>query len=126
MAKDDCIYHNQNTTVISLYNGSARDRHITRAEVRRGIDQLIKDCGLEGGFTGIHVVNNLTFAAYGTSGGINRAPPPRADRRRRMCPGVAPRTVWSHATVSRNPMTAAISRAATASMSLRMTVAVAT
>lgn len=43
--------------------------------VRRGVNQLVKDCGLEGGFTGIHVVNNLTFAAYGVFGGINLKPP---------------------------------------------------
>lgn len=75
MAKDDCIYHTQNTTIVSLCNGSARDRHINRAEVRRGIEQLIKDCGLIGGFTGFHVVNNLTFGAYGVAGGVNRYPP---------------------------------------------------
>ncbi|KXJ85951.1 hypothetical protein Micbo1qcDRAFT_209513 [Microdochium bolleyi] len=75
MAKDDCIYAARNTTIVSLCNGSARDRHVNRAEVGRGINQLIKDCGLDGGFTGIHVVNNLTFAAYGTSGGLKRSPP---------------------------------------------------
>ncbi|KAJ1333153.1 hypothetical protein MN608_03143 [Microdochium nivale] len=64
-----------NTTIVSLCNGSARDRHINRAEVRRGIEQLIKDCGLIGGFTGFHVVNNLTFGAYGVAGGVNRYPP---------------------------------------------------
>lgn len=43
--------------------------------MRRGVNQLVKDCGLEGGFTGIHVVNNLTFAAYGVFGGINLKTP---------------------------------------------------
>jgi hypothetical protein len=47
--------------------------------VRRGINQLIQDCGLEGGFTGLHVVNNLTFAAYGVFGGINMRGPPGAN-----------------------------------------------
>ncbi|KAJ0310219.1 hypothetical protein Brms1b_008812 [Colletotrichum noveboracense] len=60
MAKHDCIFAHVNTTVVSLCNGSQRNRIINRDEARRGIDQLIKDCGLNGGFTGIHVVNNLT------------------------------------------------------------------
>lgn len=47
--------------------------------MRRGINQLIQDCGLEGGFSGIHVVNNLTFAAYGVFGGINLKPPTGAN-----------------------------------------------
>ncbi|KAJ0382287.1 hypothetical protein COL922a_012875 [Colletotrichum nupharicola] len=75
MAKHDCIFAHVNTTVVSLCNGSQRNRTINRDEARRGVDQLIKDCGLNGGFTGIHVVNNLTFAAYGV-GGISLAPPP--------------------------------------------------
>lgn len=77
MAKDDCIYSHRNTTIVSLCNGAARDRRINRNEVRRGINPLIKDCGLEGGFTGVHVVNNLTFAAYRIFGGKNLGPPPR-------------------------------------------------
>ncbi|CAI0645774.1 unnamed protein product [Colletotrichum noveboracense] len=75
MAKHDCIFAHVNTTVVSLCNGSQRNRIINRDEARRGIDQLIKDCGLNGGFTGIHVVNNLTFAAYGV-GGLSLSPPP--------------------------------------------------
>lgn len=75
MAKKDCYYATRNTTIISFCNGAARDRNVNRAEVRRGINQLIKDCGLDGGFTGFHVVNNLTFAAYGTNGGLARSPP---------------------------------------------------
>ncbi|KAF0317042.1 hypothetical protein GQ607_015702 [Colletotrichum asianum] len=75
MAKHDCIFAHVNTTVVSLCNGSQRNRTINRDEARRGIDQLIKDCGLNGGFTGIHVVNNLTFAAYGV-GGLSLNPPP--------------------------------------------------
>ncbi|KAF4910482.1 hypothetical protein CGCVW01_v011688 [Colletotrichum viniferum] len=68
MAIDDCIFAHVNTTVVSLCNGNQRNRTINRDEVKRGLDQLIKDCGLDGGFTGIHVVNNLTFAAYGVGG----------------------------------------------------------
>ncbi|KAI1261733.1 hypothetical protein F5Y18DRAFT_430757 [Xylariaceae sp. FL1019] len=75
MERDDCIFAHVNTTIVSLCNGNARDRHVNRDEVRRGIDQLISDCGLDGGFTGIHVVNNMTFAAYGIYGGINMKPP---------------------------------------------------
>ncbi|KAJ8108291.1 hypothetical protein OPT61_g8274 [Boeremia exigua] len=75
MEREDCIFAHVNTTIVSLCNGNGRPRHINRAEVRRGVNQLIKDCGLEGGFTGIHVVNNLTFAAYGVFGGINMKPP---------------------------------------------------
>ncbi|KXJ94372.1 hypothetical protein Micbo1qcDRAFT_173192 [Microdochium bolleyi] len=50
-AKDKCIYATRNTTITSLCNGSARDRHVNGAEVGHGINQLIKDCGLDGGFT---------------------------------------------------------------------------
>ncbi|GJC89251.1 hypothetical protein ColLi_12089 [Colletotrichum liriopes] len=75
MAKDDCIFSHVNTTLVSLCNGNARNRTVNRGEVRRGISQLVKDCNLDGGFTGIHAVNNLTFAAYGV-GGVILAPPP--------------------------------------------------
>ncbi|KAI8297281.1 hypothetical protein K4K59_003552 [Colletotrichum sp. SAR11_240] len=75
MAMDDCIFAHVNTTVVSLCNGNQRNRTINRDEVKRGVDQLIKDCGLDGGFTGIHVVNNLTFAAYGV-GGVSLTQPP--------------------------------------------------
>jgi hypothetical protein len=72
LAKKQCIYRRQNSTIVSLCNGSARNRTVNRAEVRRGIEQLIKDCNIdEKGFSGIHVVNNLTFAAYGVFGGKN-------------------------------------------------------
>ncbi|KAM7199706.1 hypothetical protein V8F33_004358 [Rhypophila sp. PSN 637] len=69
---NECVYAHVNTTIVSLCNGNARNRTVNRAEVRRGIDQLIKDCGLEGGFTGIHVVNNLTFSAFGVTGAVRR------------------------------------------------------
>ncbi|KAF2997743.1 hypothetical protein G7054_g9121 [Neopestalotiopsis clavispora] len=75
MAKGDCVYAHVNTTMVSLCNGHGRNRTVSRSEVKRGVNQLIKDCGLQGGFTGVHVVNNLTFAAYGVFGGINIAPP---------------------------------------------------
>ncbi|KAI0396017.1 hypothetical protein F5Y17DRAFT_151444 [Xylariaceae sp. FL0594] len=75
MKRNACVYAHVNTTIVSLCNGNGRDRTVTRSEVRRGINQLIKDCGLEGGFTGAHVVNNLTMGAFGVFGGINMAPP---------------------------------------------------
>ncbi|GKT66838.1 hypothetical protein ColTof3_14177 [Colletotrichum tofieldiae] len=75
MATDDCVFSHVNTTLVSLCNGNARNRTVNRGEVRRGISQLVKDCSLDGGFTGIHAVNNLTFAAYGV-GGVSLAPPP--------------------------------------------------
>ncbi|OBS19927.1 hypothetical protein FPOA_11652 [Fusarium poae] len=72
LAKKDCIYHRHQSTMVSLCNGNARNRTVNRGEVRRGIDQLIKDCNIdEAGFSGIHVVNNLTFAAFGVNGGKN-------------------------------------------------------
>lgn len=45
------------------------------------IARLTKDCGAGGTFNGVHVVNNLTFAAFGVYGGKNiaipsGAPPP--------------------------------------------------
>jgi len=52
MAKKDCIYSHVNTTLVSLCNGNYRDRHVTQSEVKGGFTQLIKDCGLEGGFSG--------------------------------------------------------------------------
>lgn len=70
--ENSCIYHNHESTIVSLCNGSGRNRTVHRGEVRRGIDQLIKDCSIdEGPFSGVHVVNNLTFAAYGIFGGKN-------------------------------------------------------
>lgn len=72
LRKNACIYNRHESTVVSLCNGSARNRTVNRGEVRRGIDQLIKDCNIdENGFSGVHVVNNLTFAAYGIYGGKN-------------------------------------------------------
>ncbi|KAK4182376.1 hypothetical protein QBC35DRAFT_457355 [Podospora australis] len=72
LEKNECAYAHVNTTIVSICNGSARDRTVNRGEVSRGVEELIKVCGLEGGFTGIHVVNNLTFSAYGITG----TPPP--------------------------------------------------
>ncbi|XWX01835.1 hypothetical protein V2A60_009864 [Cordyceps javanica] len=69
LLQDECIYKRENTTIVSVCNGSARNRTITRDETKRGIDQLIKDCGADGAFSGAHVVNNLTFAAFGIFGG---------------------------------------------------------
>ncbi|KAK3987533.1 hypothetical protein QBC44DRAFT_245859 [Cladorrhinum sp. PSN332] len=65
---NECAFAHVNTTIVSVCNGPARNRTVNQDEVRRGVDQLIKDCGLQGGFTGIHVVNNLTFSAYGITG----------------------------------------------------------
>ncbi|KAK7971567.1 hypothetical protein PG989_016583 [Apiospora arundinis] len=69
MAKKECIYAHVNTTIVSLCNGNYRDRHVTQSEVKWGFTQLIKDCGLEGGFSGAHVINNLTWSAFGDHGG---------------------------------------------------------
>jgi len=44
----------------------------------------MKDCGAGGTFNGVHVVNNLTFAAFGVYGGKNIAVPngsPPPDRK---------------------------------------------
>jgi hypothetical protein len=77
LTKQGCIYNHVNTTVVSMCNGSGRNRTVQQDEVRRGISQLIKDCGGDGdGFSGYHVVNNLTFAAYGVFGGKNVKLPP--------------------------------------------------
>lgn len=35
------------------------------------MNQLFKTCDQLGAFTGVHVINNLTFAAYGIFGGVN-------------------------------------------------------
>jgi hypothetical protein len=70
MEKKDCIYRHHNTTVVSLCNGSGRDRTVVPSEAQRAFEQLIKDCGADGSFSGFHVVNNLTIAAYGTAGAI--------------------------------------------------------
>lgn len=75
MVMNECVYKRHNTTVMSICNGSARNRTITQGEVQRGISQLFKDCNKLGTFTGVHVVNNLTFAAYGIFAGINIKPP---------------------------------------------------
>ena len=75
MAMNECAYKRHNTTIMSICNGSARNRTITQGEVKRGIAQLFKDCNKLGTFTGVHVVNNLTFAAYGIFAGINIKPP---------------------------------------------------
>lgn len=65
---NECAFAHVNTTIVSICNGPARNRTVNRDGVRRGVVQLIKDCSLKGGFTGIHVVNNLTFSAYGITG----------------------------------------------------------
>lgn len=75
MVMNECAYKRHNTTIMSICNGSARNRTITQGEVKRGIAQLFKDCNKLGTFTGVHVVNNLTFAAYGIFAGINIKPP---------------------------------------------------
>lgn len=45
---------------------------MSRAAIRGAINQLIQTCGLSGGFTGVHHVQNLTFAAYGITGAKRR------------------------------------------------------
>lgn len=75
LAEKECVYNRANTTVVSLCNGSGRNRTVTQGEVRRGINQLFEDCGAGGSFNGVHVVNNLTFAAYGIHAGKNVAVP---------------------------------------------------
>lgn len=74
--QNECIYKRENSTIVSICNGSARNRTIVRSEARRGIEQLIKDCGSDGAFSGAHVVNNLTFAAFGIFGGSSLKGPP--------------------------------------------------
>ncbi|KAG9255763.1 uncharacterized protein F5Z01DRAFT_699541 [Emericellopsis atlantica] len=76
MLTDECVYKRENTTIVSICNGNARNRTITQGEAKRGISQLFKDCNSKGTFTGVHVVNNLTFAAYGIYAGINLKAPP--------------------------------------------------
>jgi hypothetical protein len=88
LTTDDCVYKRHNSTIASLCNGSARNRTVTQAEVRRGMNQLFADCNQEGTFTGVHVINNLTFATYGIYGGVNMrgpegAPPPDTPGSRR-------------------------------------------
>ncbi|TPX13314.1 uncharacterized protein E0L32_006287 [Thyridium curvatum] len=75
LTQGECVYGRHNTTIVSLCNGAARNRTVTQGEVRRGIEQLQKDCGADGAFSGIHVVNNLTFSAYGVFGGKDLAAP---------------------------------------------------
>lgn len=80
MEQNDCIYKRENTTIVSICNGGARNRTVGRDEAQRGINQLIKDCGADGAFSGAHVVNNLTFAAYGVFGGnMLKGPPGKPD-----------------------------------------------
>lgn len=76
MTAGDCIYKHVNTTVVSLCNGDARNRTVYQQEVKRGVEQLMADCGAGGSFNGVHVINNLTFAAYGVYGGRSLAIPP--------------------------------------------------
>lgn len=65
---NECAFAHVNTTVVSVCNGRGHNRTVSREEVRHGIDTLIDDCGLQGGFTGIHVAGDLTFSAYGITG----------------------------------------------------------
>ncbi|KAK0122919.1 hypothetical protein ONS96_009944 [Cadophora gregata f. sp. sojae] len=65
MTTNDCVYKHVNTTIVSLCNGGHRNRTVYKDEVKRGIEQLMKDCGGGGSFNGVHIVNNLTFAAFG-------------------------------------------------------------
>lgn len=67
-----CYYKLLNTTVVGICNGAARNRTITADEARRGIDQIVKDCGVDSGY---HVVNNLTFSMYGVRGGMKALVP---------------------------------------------------
>ena len=90
LASQECIHATVNTTIIMMCNTASRNRTITRGEARRGINQLIKDCGLDGGFTGTHFVNNLTFSAWGVAG-ITYVPPsrgPKALVARNLVPGL--------------------------------------
>lgn len=75
MTKGECIYGHVNSTIVSICNGDYGNRTLTQDDARRGIMQLQKDCGADGSFSGIHVVNNLTFGAYGVYGGKGLAVP---------------------------------------------------
>ncbi|KAH7371840.1 hypothetical protein BKA64DRAFT_768096 [Cadophora sp. MPI-SDFR-AT-0126] len=79
LTTNNCIYKNVNSTIVSVCNGDHRNRTVFKDEVKRGIEQLMKDCGGGGSFNGIHVVNNLTIAAYGIYGGKNMAVPTGAN-----------------------------------------------
>lgn len=67
-----CHYKVINKTIAGVCNGSARNRTITRKEVQRGIEQVLKDCGTDSGY---HVVNNITYSAYGLIGGTKALVP---------------------------------------------------
>lgn len=71
-----CYYNVLNATIAGVCNGSARNRTITADEVRRGFEQIVTDCGNNSGY---HVVNNLTFSAYGLVGGIKALVPKTFD-----------------------------------------------
>jgi len=68
MDSNYCIYDRQKMTIAALCNTAPRNRTVTQEEVQRAIDQLKKDCGTTW-FSGYHVVNELTVAVYGVSGG---------------------------------------------------------
>jgi hypothetical protein len=67
-----CHYKVINATIAGVCNGSARNRTITRDEVQRGIEQVLEDCGTDSGY---HVINNITFSAYGLIGGTKALVP---------------------------------------------------
>lgn len=71
MERNSCVYGHHNTTVVSICNGSGRNRTVTQSDVMRAVDQLQKDCGTDGAYSGYHIVNNLTLQAYGIMGGKN-------------------------------------------------------
>jgi hypothetical protein len=64
--KNYCHYKVLNKTIAGVCNGAARNRTLTMGEVTRGFAQLYKDCKSDSGY---HVVNNITFSAYGLIGG---------------------------------------------------------
>lgn len=67
-----CYYKVWNATIAGVCNGSARNRTVNVDEVARGFNEIQKDCGNDSGY---HVVNNLTFSAYGLIGGIKALVP---------------------------------------------------
>lgn len=67
-----CHFKVWNATIAGVCNGSARNRTVSADEVARGFGQVLKDCGKDSGY---HVVNNLTFSAYGLIGGIKALVP---------------------------------------------------
>ena len=79
LTTNNCIYKNADSTIVSVCNGDHRNRTIYKDEGKRGIEQLMQDCGGGGSLNGVHVVNNLTFAAYGIYGGKNMVIPTGAN-----------------------------------------------